>query len=189
MTVTEAAALLTEYNAWRRGAATPQDDPYRIGKAIDTVLATLPQAPLPATKATHWIAWDGCDGWTEDDQPVTDSQGAVLAYLAGSSDEAWDHRDDIASNGYARITLHGWRETTALLEPEQAFDGYEPGQEYFETTGETRTAVATIQVRVQMGAADEVPNAKITGPETDTIPTNQRDTGSGASPCWVAGKS
>ena len=43
--------------------------------------------------------------------------------------------------------------------------------------------------RLHCGSADQVPNAKLTGPEASPVPINQRESGSGASPCWVAGKS
>ena len=39
------------------------------------------------------------------------------------------------------------------------------------------------------GSADESPNAKLTGPETSPIHTNQRESGSGEAAGWVAGKS
>jgi hypothetical protein len=44
-----AAAILREHNAWRRGAETPQPSPEQIGIAIDLVLAVV-DAAAPAAR-------------------------------------------------------------------------------------------------------------------------------------------
>ncbi len=41
MNLPEAIRILTEHNAWRRGAEIPMQSPYLLGAAIDVILLTL----------------------------------------------------------------------------------------------------------------------------------------------------
>lgn len=89
------------------------------------------------SKTTHWSVTDNPEDWTDD--PATSPIEAVKEWLTNSDnrDAAWDSRDEIMDGETVTITVHGWEETSALLDPEVAFDGYEPGCSYFAPTKET----------------------------------------------------
>lgn len=46
--------VLTEHNAWRRGAIGPQTDPILLGKALDAALAALAQQGREVGEAVAW---------------------------------------------------------------------------------------------------------------------------------------
>lgn len=85
-------------------------------------------------KATHWSVTDNPEDCHDD--PSTSPVEAAREWLTGeyAQDEAWDHRNSLMSGEDVQVTVHGWRETSDLLDPEVAFDGYEPGQSYFAPT-------------------------------------------------------
>ena len=99
-------------------------------------------------KSTHWYVETDPDLWSDDPRP-TPTQAAEY-WLEWNDEEAWDARDDLIRIGRTVITVHGYISTNKLLEPEVAFDGYEPGDSYFEPTGE--------EVKVEIKrVANEVP--------------------------------
>jgi hypothetical protein len=95
-------------------------------------------------KPTYWSVTDNPENWH--DNPLTDPIAAAREWLTGehSQDEAWGHRNSLMSGEDVQVTVHGWRETSDLLDPEIAFDGYEPGSSYFAPTK------ATVVVRVRL---------------------------------------
>ena len=68
MTPTEAAAILRQFNVWRRGADVPQPDPREIGKAIDAAIEMIERldelAPQPYAK-TMDHNWYYAKGWND----------------------------------------------------------------------------------------------------------------------------
>lgn len=95
-------------------------------------------------KSTHWSVTDDPEDWTDD--PFAAPIAAVRDYITNDDcrDAAWDSRDEIMDGGTVTLTVHGWRETSDLLDPEVAFDGYEPGCSYFAPTKDT------VKVRVRL---------------------------------------
>jgi hypothetical protein len=98
-------------------------------------------------KATHWSVTDDPEAWTDD--PCLDPIDAVKAYLYDDHDASWDDRDAIMDGDVVTITVHGWCETDAPLDPEVAFDGYEPGQRYFAPTKDTVKVRVSLSYEVQ----------------------------------------
>jgi hypothetical protein len=90
-------------------------------------------------KSTHWSHTDNPEAWRDD--PGTDPISEAETFLEEGEDDSWDQREELISDGKCDVVLHGYIQTSKLLDPEVAFDGYEPGQEYFEPTGETITVV------------------------------------------------
>ena len=99
--------------------------------------------------ATHWSVTDNPENWHDD--PVTTPLAAVREWLTGeyAQDEAWDHRNSLMSGEDIDVGVHGWRETSDLLDPEVAFDGYEPGRSYFAPTLETVRVRVRLEYEVQ----------------------------------------
>lgn len=95
-------------------------------------------------KTTHWSVTDNPENWHDD--PSRTPIEAVQEWLTGdyASEDAWDERDEIMKGERVIVTVHGWEETNAPLDPEVAFDGYEPGSTYFAPTKDT------VKVRVQL---------------------------------------
>ena len=112
-------------------------------------------------KSTHWSAQDHPDGWTDD--PETDPIAAADRFLEEDDDGSWDHRDDLIKNSKCEITLHGWIQTKNILDPEVAFDGYEPGQEYYAPTGETLVVIVTRSARVEPSDDQRKPSRREPG--------------------------
>jgi hypothetical protein len=100
-------------------------------------------------KATHWSVQDDPELWS--DNPLPSPIEAVREYLTdeNDSDDAWDARSQIMDGDTVTITVHGWIETDALLDPEVAFDGYEPGQSYFAPTKDTVRVRVCLSYEVQ----------------------------------------
>jgi hypothetical protein len=94
--------------------------------------------------ATHWSVTDNPEHWHDD--PATDPIMAARDFITGEAaqDDAWDQRSELMDGDAVTLTVHGWRETSDLLDPEVAFDGYEPGCSYFAPTRDT------VKVRVQL---------------------------------------
>jgi hypothetical protein len=93
-------------------------------------------------KTTHWHVQDNPELWHDD--PSSTPAGAAESYLEGEADEAWDVWHDL-KHGPCTITVYGWHETSKPLDPEVAFDGYEPGQTYFCPTKETKRITISIK--------------------------------------------
>jgi hypothetical protein len=87
-------------------------------------------------KSTHWSVKDNPEDWGED--PAECPAMAVECWISENSDDSLDARDELTGTGAVTVAVSGWVETTALLDPEEAFDGYVPGSTYFTSTGETQ---------------------------------------------------
>jgi hypothetical protein len=87
-------------------------------------------------KSTHWSVSDNPERWI--DYPATSPAMAAKHFICANADESWNTRDDLINTGTVDVPVMGWIETAALLDPEVAFDGYDPGDTYFAPTGETQ---------------------------------------------------
>ncbi|MEY2855661.1 MAG: hypothetical protein RL030_2793 [Pseudomonadota bacterium] len=87
---------------------------------------------------THWSAWRHPDDWP--DNPCPTLEEAAEQYI-----------DNGFYSGQETIEVHGFRETTRTPEEEgldDGFDGYEPGQSWFVSTGETKRLRLSLRVEV-----------------------------------------
>ena len=108
-------------------------------------------------KSTHWSHSDDPEQWM-DNPEKTPEEAARQLIEHDDSDLASDIRDDLMRGGSPiEITVYGYVETNEALDPEQAFDGYEPGCTYFTPTDEEITVVAEVAYRVK-SAGDSLPN-------------------------------
>lgn len=97
-------------------------------------------------QATHWSAITNPEDWR--DNPKEDPVLAAQSHIEDCEDESSDDRYDLERTGSTIITLHGYIETNAPLDPDAAFDGYEPGQMYYAPTGETIKVKASVSYAV-----------------------------------------
>ena len=67
MTTTETAAILRQYNQWRRGnlEGLPQPDPREIGEAIDAAVEMI-ERMREIEVALREIAWSNDSAWQAD---------------------------------------------------------------------------------------------------------------------------
>jgi len=108
-------------------------------------------------KSTHWSHSDDPEQWT-DNPEKTPEEAARQLIENEDTDLACDIRDDLMRGGLPiEITVYGYFETNEALDPELAFDGYEPGSIYFKRTDEAITIVAEIGYRVK-AAGLSLPN-------------------------------
>ena len=100
-------------------------------------------------KATHWSVAEYPEDWHDD--PSASPIEAAREWLTGehAQDEAWDHRDSLMRGEDIDVGVHGWRETSDLLDPEVAFGGYAPGESYFAPTLETVRVRVRLEYEVQ----------------------------------------
>ena len=85
-------------------------------------------------KSTHWSVNDDPERWIAD--PAECPAMAVECWISENSDDSLEDRDELTGTGAVTVTVTGWVETTALLDPEKEFEGYVPGRPYFTSTGE-----------------------------------------------------
>jgi len=108
-------------------------------------------------KSTHWSYSDDPEQWM--DNPEKTPEDAARQLIENEdADLACDLRDDLLRGGSPiEITVYGYVETNEILDPELAFDGYEPGCTYFTPTDEEITIVAEVGYRVK-SAGLSLPN-------------------------------
>ncbi len=107
-------------------------------------------------KSTHWVHEK-----TEMDclpESLQDSpEGAANQYLTDVdfATTSWDDRDELQSEGRVDIKFIGLMETTEIIDdPEQQFDGYEPGQIWYKKTGEKAVVRASLKFELITSTID-----------------------------------
>lgn len=99
--------------------------------------------------ATHWIP-EGVEYADDDNFPKPTPIEAAMEYVTGenASDRAWDDRDQLLKGDPVIVALRGCYETTAPLEEDDHFDGYEAGCTYWMDTKDRRRV--QLQVRAEL---------------------------------------
>lgn len=101
--------------------------------------------------STHWTAFPDAERWR--DNPDSTPEAAARSFLAigpVDDDDVWHVWDSLQDDERVDIAVHGYIETTELIPDEaQQFDGYEPGQEWFKPTGETKTMRVSLKYEVR----------------------------------------
>lgn len=125
---------------------------------------------------SHWMP--ECfevDEWP--DNPVSGMDLAARLLLEAPTsdcDEAWEAWDELQRSGYVWITVRGWLLTTEPIEdPEERFDGYELGQEWYKRTD----YVASVKVSLQFDVRGPTVTKVIQPPESNSADST---TGAGA---------
>ena len=90
-------------------------------------------------KATHWYVITDPEGW--DDDPKGSACEAADHFFEWADDEAWDNHEQLRRDGSTEIIVSGYVLISEPLDPETAFDGYEPGDSYWTPTGEKVTVI------------------------------------------------
>lgn len=99
-----------------------------------------------------WIP-KGIDFDAYGDDPSPTPQEAALRMVQDSNlettdDDQWYISEELIRYGFARITVLGCIETAEPLDPDYAFDGYEPGQSYWKYTGEEREVIVRLSAEL-----------------------------------------
>lgn len=102
--------------------------------------------------ATHWMPVDvSNDEWPDNPKSTPEAAAEMfLCEVGRSNDDCWEAWDELEKMGECTIELRGFIQTKELIEdPNERFEGYEPGCEWFKANDEKRKVVVTLQYKAQ----------------------------------------
>lgn len=98
----------------------------------------------------HWIA--DCltpDEWTDNPSPSPKVAAARFLEIGTDNDDCWEAWNDLEKGGTTTIAVRRWDETTEVItDPDQQFDGYEPGQPWFKKTDEVIKVMVSLEFQL-----------------------------------------
>lgn len=107
--------------------------------------AVTPSAPA------HWMA--DClppDEWSDNPSPTPEVAAQRFLEIGGhDNDDCWEAWDEMERGGMTTIKVRRWDETTEIItDPDQQFDGYEPGQPWFKKTDEVVEVLVSLEFQI-----------------------------------------
>ena len=89
-------------------------------------------------RATHWSVEDNPERWNDDPAPnPVDAFENWIKSEGTHEEQIVDIRDGLFLKSTVEVTVHGYIHTDKILDEQLSFEGYEPGEFYYEPTGET----------------------------------------------------